>query len=76
MRHCAQCDGKLVLIKEKTETVEGSRSPITTQEYRCLDKECQARMDKDTALRITSRDERQKKKDSKLNERRKKTLKN
>lgn len=71
MRHCAQCDGKLVLIKQKTETVEGSRSPITTQEYRCLDKECQARMDKDTALRITSRDERQKKKDSKNNQRRK-----
>ncbi|MEK7559367.1 MAG: hypothetical protein AAB521_03605 [Patescibacteria group bacterium] len=65
MRHCAQCNGKLLLIKQKTETVEGSRSPITTMEYRCLDIECQTRMDKDTELRITSRDERQKKKDSK-----------
>lgn len=61
MRHCAQCNGKLVLIGEVTEMVEGSRTAVTTQDYRCLDKDCQERIDKETALRIKNRDERQKK---------------
>lgn len=61
MRHCAQCNGKLLLIGEVTEKVEGSRTPVTTEEYRCLDDLCQARIDKETSIRIKSRDERQKK---------------
>lgn len=75
MRHCAQCNGRLVLIGEVTEKVEGSRTPVTTEEYRCLDDVCQARIDKETALRIKSRDERQKKLDARKLQGKRKPLK-
>ncbi|OGH21376.1 MAG: hypothetical protein A2958_01070 [Candidatus Levybacteria bacterium RIFCSPLOWO2_01_FULL_38_13] len=60
MRYCAQCSGRLILLREKIEMIEGSRTPVTTQEYRCLDKKCQDRIDRETALRIKNTDERQK----------------
>lgn len=52
MRTCAQCDGNLLLIVERTELLEGARTPITTRQYRCLDEKCQEKIDKETTARM------------------------
>lgn len=39
------------MVSQKTKLIEGNRTPITWREFRCLDKDCQQKIDKDTAVR-------------------------
>lgn len=61
IRRCSQCEGKLVLIGERVEKPEGARTPITTREYRCLDENCQGRIDKDLAARLKTFEDKKRK---------------
>ncbi len=55
---CSQCNSPLVLVSEKTETIEGSRFPQTTKIYRCSNQSCQSEIDKQTAKRVQIQQER------------------
>lgn len=57
---CNTCGSKLIFVSKVTETFDGSRFPQTTSIYRCSNKECQDEKDKQTALRIKGRTEREK----------------
>lgn len=49
---CNQCGSELILLKQVTEQLEGSRFPQTTTTYRCSNDSCQAKQDKETTKRL------------------------
>lgn len=55
---CAQCNSPLILVSEKTETIEGSRFPQTTKIFRCSNQSCQDEIDKQTVKRQEQKAER------------------
>ena len=59
---CNQCGSKLIRVAKKTKKVEGQKFPITIITYKCSDKECQKRIDKDRRERLRKEKERTEKK--------------
>lgn len=58
-RTCYKCGSKLLLIDERTESVPGQYSPITTTTYNCSDEECQKNTDKDLAKMKIQKEEKE-----------------
>ncbi len=59
---CNQCGSKLIRIAKKTKKVEGQKFPITIIKYKCSNKECQKKIDKERRERIQKEEERMAKK--------------
>lgn len=64
---CNQCDSKLIVVKKKTEKIEGNRSPVTFVTYRCSDKTCQEDIDKKTDKRLKLQEEQEQAKQNRIN---------
>lgn len=61
MPNCSQCGGELKLTSEKSQQFEGHSTAVTVREYKCLNQDCQGRIDKETQLREKTREDRLKK---------------
>ena len=59
---CNQCGSKLIRLAKKTKKVEGQKFPITIITYKCSDKDCQKRIDKERRERLKKEKERMEKK--------------
>ena len=59
---CNQCGSKLIRVTKKTQKIEGQKFPITVITYKCSNKECQKKIDKERQERIRKEEERMAKK--------------
>ena len=63
---CSRCSSILILRDTITEHREGERTPITLMVYKCSNIVCQEAIDKETADRIKSRNDRDKARELKV----------
>ena len=59
---CNQCGSKLIRLTKKTKKIEGQKFPITIVTFKCSDKDCQKRIDKERRERLKKELERAEKK--------------
>lgn len=63
---CNQCGSKLIRLAKKTKKIEGQKFPVTIITYKCSDKECQKRIDKERRERLRKEKERMEKKQPRI----------
>jgi hypothetical protein len=58
-RKCHKCGSPLLLVDQRTETVPGQYSPVTTSTYNCSNEDCQKSTDKELAQMAKKKEEKE-----------------